>query len=69
MNKQYFYIVFSNLLRNAIKYNYENGNITIKLNKNILTISNTGDGIRKEDIPYIFDRFFQSEKSRNVEGF
>jgi signal transduction histidine kinase len=40
-NKEYFYIMFSNLLRNAIKYNRQNGQIHITLDKHILSISNT----------------------------
>lgn len=68
-NKEYFYIMFSNLLRNAIKYNFENGNITITLDKNKLIISNTGQNISQDDVPYIFDRFYKGEKSRNSEWF
>ncbi|MDD5770053.1 MAG: HAMP domain-containing sensor histidine kinase [Candidatus Gracilibacteria bacterium] len=68
-NKQYFYIVFSNLLRNAIKYNFQKGEINITLSKNKLIISNSGDGISKEDLPNIFDRFFKGEKGRSTEGF
>lgn len=68
-NKQYFYIVFSNLLRNAIKYNDNHGKIEIVLQKSSLTISNTWDGIPQNDIPFVFDRFYQVEKSRNTQGF
>lgn len=68
-NKQYLYIVFSNLLRNAIKYNDNNGIIEVILDKNFFSISNTGDGIPENDIPYVFDRFFQGEKSRNTQWF
>lgn len=68
-NKQYFYIMFSNLLRNAIKYNKEKWEIKIILDKNKLIISNTWDIIKKEDLPNIFDRFFKGEKSRNSEWF
>lgn len=68
-NKNYFYIIFSNLLRNAIKYNKTSWKIDIKLEKNKLTISNTWDWIKKQDLKHIFDRFFKWEKSRNTEGF
>lgn len=68
-NKNYFYILFSNLLRNAIKYNIESGEINITLEKNKLIISNTWVWISKEDLPNIFDRFFKGEKSRNSEWF
>lgn len=68
-NKEYFYIMFSNLLRNAIKYNFENWKIKILLDKNKLTISNTWEWISKQDLPNIFQRFFKWEKSRNSQWF
>ncbi len=68
-NKEYFYIMFSNLLRNAIKYNRQNGQIHITLDKHILSISNTWSWISQDDLPHIFDRFFKGEKSRNTQWF
>ncbi len=68
-NKNYFYILFSNLLRNAIKYNIDFWEINIILDKNKLIISNTWVWISKEDLPNIFNRFFKGEKSRNSEWF
>lgn len=68
-NKEYFYILFSNLLRNAIKYNFDSWEINIVLDKNKVSILNTWDTIEKEDLKYIFDRFFKGEKSRNTQGF
>lgn len=68
-NKNYFYILFSNLLRNAIKYNIDFWEINIILDKNKLSISNTWNWISNENLPFIFDRFFKGEKSRNSEWF
>lgn len=68
-NKHYFYMLFSNLLRNAIKYNIESWDIKIVLDKTKFIISNTGKEISKSDLPYIFNRFFKGEKSRNTEWF
>lgn len=57
-----------NILQNAINYT-KVGTITVELKKEmqktILTISDTGVGISKNDLPKIFDRFYKAENSRN----
>lgn len=68
-NKYYFYILFSNLLRNAIKYNIDNGFISIEIQKNKLFISNSWIEINKEEQEKIFDRFYKADNSRNSEWF
>src|SRR5699024_8321181 len=61
--------VILNILDNAIKYTLEKGHITMEViqNKNeiLTTISDTGEGIPEEDIPFIFYRLYRSEKSRS----
>lgn len=59
----------SNLLENAIKFNTENGKLTIKITKSRLSISNTGETIPEQDLERIFDRFFQSDISRSARGY
>jgi len=62
-NRNYFYILFTNLLRNAIKYNLENGGtIEIESGKNWFSVSNTGEKIPKKILGRIFDRFFVGKK-------
>ncbi len=69
-NREYFYIMFSNLLRNAIKYNTKNNwYIKIELKKDSLSVANSSYWIENEDLDKIFDRFYKCEKSRNSEGF
>lgn len=58
--------VFSNVLTNATKYIPKSGGkIDISLvrtdNKVVIQISDTGSGIRKEDLPFVFIRYFQSK--------
>jgi len=69
INKQYFYILFSNLFLNAIKYNKKWWEINIELNKNSLIISDTGIWLNKKDINKIFDRFYQANPTRNSDWF
>jgi|GEM_PF-421810 len=62
-NGNYFYILFTNLLRNAIKYNLEkNGRIEIESGKNWFSVTNAGEKIPKKILGRIFDRFFVGTK-------
>jgi signal transduction histidine kinase len=61
--------VFNNLVSNALRYTPPEGLIKISIEHRIeyayIEVSNSGDMIPPEDIPYIFDRFFRGEKSRS----
>jgi len=59
--------VFWNVLSNALKFTNSEGIITVTLQsvgKSIeLTISDTGVGIRRDALPFVFDRFRQADSS------
>ncbi|MBQ4109762.1 MAG: HAMP domain-containing protein [Clostridia bacterium] len=62
--------VITNLLDNAIKFCNENGTIFIKSfskgNKVYVSVKNTGDGIPKEKMETVFNRFYKLDKSRSM---
>lgn len=63
--------VWLNLLENAIRYSPESGvlEVTLSEGENIrVTIRDEGPGIAEQDLPYVFDRFYQGEQSRANEG-
>ena len=60
--------LIDNLLSNAIKYNQREGVLTIQLNKKQLSITDTGIGIKEEDIQLIHTRFKRVNKSEGGFG-
>lgn len=68
-DKDRVYQVFQNLLSNAIKYTPENGRIHISVtnadNQAAVTVEDNGIGIPEQDLPFIFERFYRADKSRN----
>lgn len=68
-NKQMVEEVLYNLCDNAIRYNRENGSVTVmvknRLNKAVLIVKDTGIGIPTEHQERIFERFYRVDKSRS----
>ncbi len=60
--------IINNLLSNAIRHSEENTDITIDIketsNNVVIAVSNMGDTIDEKDLPFIFERFYRADKSR-----
>lgn len=66
--------IFLNLLSNGINYTLDGGKVKIKVvtvqrengtEKVVFTVSDTGIGIPKKDLPRIFERFYRVDKGRS----
>ncbi|MBS3942921.1 MAG: HAMP domain-containing protein [Dethiobacter sp.] len=60
--------VLVNVLDNSIKYGYCGGTINLAVSQTeemiTVSVSDSGPGIPKADLPYVFERFYRVEKSR-----
>ena len=61
--------VLNNLLGNALRHTPDGGRISVWVHRAQsgieVTVSDTGEGIREEDLPHVFESFYRGEKSRN----
>ena len=61
--------VVKNLVSNAVKYNREGGGVRVGLRtegaSRVMTVTDTGIGIRQQDLPRIFERFYRVDTARS----
>jgi two-component system sensor histidine kinase BaeS len=69
MDRDRIHQVMHNLLENALRYTPANGSIKVKADMNgthqiEVSVSDSGSGIDKADLPFIFEHFYKADKSR-----
>ncbi len=73
-DRQELEIILNNLLSNAVKYNKKGGRIDVTLKKEkgdvVLSVSDTGIGMEKEDTDKLFEDFvrIKSEQTKHISG-
>lgn len=55
-------------LHNSIKFSEENSSIEVILKGNRLSVVDHGCGMRAEDVPHVFDRFYKAHNEQNKTG-
>jgi signal transduction histidine kinase len=63
---------FENLMGNAIKFSARGGHVTVGARSRerevLFSLQDTGPGIAAEDLPHVFDRFWQTQKAGRRRG-
>jgi signal transduction histidine kinase/DNA-binding response OmpR family regulator/ligand-binding sensor domain-containing protein len=71
LDAKLFGIILNNLLSNAFKFTPQGGSIVVGVKEDRsnylqITLEDTGIGIHSDDLPYVFDRYFQAKMTENA---
>lgn len=66
------YQILYNLCDNAVKFSREKGKLRLaftltKEHRVLISVYNEGEGIAKDDLPFVFERFYKGDKSRGLD--
>ncbi len=66
------YQIFYNICDNAVKFSEEGGALRVRIHRNAedkvcVSVYNEGAGIAAADLPFVFERFYKSDKSRGLD--
>ncbi|MDP3012043.1 MAG: PAS domain-containing sensor histidine kinase [Candidatus Hydromicrobium sp.] len=71
-DKVYLEKMLANLIKNSIVYGNKNGHTEILAEESkgfiIISVTDDGIGISKEDLPHVFERFYRADKSHSSDG-
>ena len=71
-HREFLYEALTNLISNAIHYNKEGGSVIIRVSDVTeyvrIEIKDTGIGIEKDVLPYIFDEFYRGKREKVATG-
>ena len=71
-DKELLDIVWNNLISNAIKFSNLGGAVDISLKEEkeviVVTVSDSGAGIAKDEIPHIFDKYYRCQSTKDQDG-